>query len=210
MTIIILMTVVFASSSFFILVVMVIAPSRRMVHARVVSGPLPSVHMNTAAMSEIEPGNVLQVSTSLSIFAQPPQVCVEQTSAAGWLREQALGGGRTLAASGWHVLACVRTRRSLARDDAALRATRDAAVRACARTGIACATQRCCLRAYGVLSRSNVRHAFRAIVTVRAVTAIERRRAVTAIVTACAVTIDHTARRHVRACVRVHAHTTAG
>ena len=98
--------------------------------------------MNTAAMSEIEPGNVLQVSTSLSIFTQPLQVCVEQTSAAGCLREQAFGGGRTLAASGWHVLACVRTRRFLARDDAALRATRDAAVRACARTGIVCATQR--------------------------------------------------------------------
>ena len=107
----------------FILVVMVIASSRRMVHARVVSGPLPSVHMNTAAMSEIEPGNVLQVSTSLSIFTQPPQVCFAQTIAAGWLREQVLGGGRTLAASGWHVLACVRTRRSLARDNAAFRVT---------------------------------------------------------------------------------------
>ena len=46
--------------------------------------------------------------------------------------------------------------------------------------------------------------------TVRAVMAIERRRAVTVIVTARAVTIDHTARRHVRACVRVHARTIAG
>ena len=131
--------------------------------------------MNTAAMSEIEPGNVLQVSTSLSIFTQSPQVCFGQTVAAGWLREQVLGGGRTLAASGWHVRACVRARgaRSQA-DDAALRAMRDAAVRACERTGVVCATQRRLLasvrravalertarrhdRSYGAPSRSSVR-----------------------------------------------------
>ena len=111
-----------------------------------------SVHMNTAAMSEIEPGNVWQVSTSLSIFTQPPQVCFGQTIAAGWLREQVLGGGRTLAASGWHVLACARVAPS---QETTLRCVRRETL-PCAR---ARARASCVQRSVAVCERMARRHA---------------------------------------------------